>query len=287
MSSKQCKRYSAAILNILNEEQLKDILRSELLSDETNVELIKKVNDVLRSKSTKKVDCNIDSAWQDFIKEGLTSELLYADELSINNNQVSKSDATKKRSRFHIAIAAAIIVMLLINGTFTANALGYDLWDVIVNWTNETFGFISREHSNQGNDSVSQLDFMDEFISIQSSLEDYGITEKVIPTYVPDEFERSYAKIDDSTENTAFIYMYSNDNRSIILRYVIFSTTLGSSFQKDEGEPEIYEASGVEHYIATNVGKYIAIWTRGNLECSISGLDSRGELIKMIDSIYK
>jgi hypothetical protein len=37
----------------------------------------------------------------------------------------------------------------------------------------------------------------------------------------------------------------------------------------------------------TNVGKYLATWTVNNLECSISGLDSKEELIKMIDSIYK
>ena len=287
MSDKQSDESSIDILNELSEEQLKDILRSELLSEETDVPLIKRVNAVLRSKSAQKMDCDVNSAWQDLIQEYSTSETLYDDSLESKDHPAPEPKVARKRPRFRIAVAAAILAVLIVNGTLTAHAFGYDLWGVIVNWTNETFRFTSREQPMPSGNNDPQPDTDDEFSDIRSALKEHGITEKVLPTYLPNGFTRSYAKIDKTTENTTFVYMYSSGDRNLILRYTAFSTPLGSSFQKDEGDPEIYEAGGVEHYIMTNVGKYLAVWTSGNLECSISGLDSKEELIKMIDSIYK
>ena len=289
MSDKQREKSSGDPLNALSEEQLRDILRSELLSEKTDVPLIKRVNAVLRSKSGQKMDCDVHSAWQDLMEEYSTSEPLYDDCPEPNDQPAPepRAKASGKRPRFRIAVAAAILAVLIVNGTLTAHAFGFDLWGVIVNWTNETFRFTSREQPIQSGTDDSQSDTTNAFSDIRSALKEHGITEKVLPTYLPNGFTRSYAKIDETTENTTFVYMYSSGDRNLILRYTAFSTPLGSSFQKDEGDPEIYEAGGVEHYIMTNVEKYLATWTVNNLECSISGLDSKEELIKMIDSIYK
>ena len=38
-----------------------------------------------------------------------------------------------------ISVAAVICIILV--GSFTAKALGYDIWDAIIVWTKDTFGF--------------------------------------------------------------------------------------------------------------------------------------------------
>ena len=56
--------------------------------------------------------------------------------------------------------------------------------------------------------------------------------------------------------------------------------------QKDEDSPDVYEVKDMVHYIMTNIDTYYAFWTVDNIECFIYGVESREELIQMIDSIY-
>ena len=58
-------------------------------------------------------------------------------------------------------------------------------------------------------------------------------------------------------------------------------------WQKDEGDPVPYEAGGVTHLLATNVGRPVGLWASGPAECAISGDITMEELKEMIDSIYE
>lgn len=58
-------------------------------------------------------------------------------------------------------------------------------------------------------------------------------------------------------------------------------------YEKDFDDPEIYKANGIDHYIMTNMGEFLTVWQVGSLEVSISGVPTREELVKMIDSIYE
>mgnify|MGYP000982288180 CR=1 FL=1 len=174
MSDKQSDKSSMDLLNELSEEQLKDILRSELLSEETDVPLIKRVNAVLRSKSAQKMDCDVNSAWQELMQVYSTSEPLYDDSPEPKDQPAlePKTKASGKRPWFRIAVAAAILVLLFSSGAITTHALGYDLWSVIVNWTNETFRFTSKEQPVPSGNDHPQPDTADEFSDIRSVLKE-------------------------------------------------------------------------------------------------------------------
>ena len=96
----------------------------------------------------------------------------------------------------------------------------------------------------------------------------------------------------NGTQGMDYMSSNSNDSGYYSMSVVFELGTDGDMdasavYSKDEGEPEEYKIGGDTHYIMTNCGKYFTVWRNGTLECGIAGVDSRDELIKIIDSIYK
>ena len=65
------------ILNALTEAQLQEILTSELSSDKTNVELIKRANFALNAKKVIHEKYDINDKWREFVSEYVGTEPLY------------------------------------------------------------------------------------------------------------------------------------------------------------------------------------------------------------------
>ena len=85
---------------------------------------------------------------------------------------------------------------------------------------------------------------------------------------------------------TSYFCHLQSDTGSINVLYTVYPDgNFMTQFEKDPGDPEIYRTNGTAYYIMTNVGLYRTVWASGNIECSISGVASRDEIIKIIDSI--
>lgn len=193
----------------------------------------------------------------------------------------------KRRGRglLRVACVAAVIVGLAFAGTITSYAFGYDLWGYVAQWSKETFGFVSEDPAPPSDSFSPQA--QQEFTDLQSTLDGYGITEKLVPKYIPEGYEQSEIYIDAFDSIINVTVAYEGDGPTIIFDVTHSIKNLRSNHQKDESDPEIYKTNGVEHFIMTNMDKYLAVWRNGNNEGSISGLETKEELIKMIDSIYE
>lgn len=90
-----------------------------------------------------------------------------------------------------------------------------------------------------------------------------------------------------------FAVCYTRGEDSLVAQIDVYLQHEGSiqdhfvNFQKDEGDPIPYEAGGVTHLLATNVGRPVALWASGPAECAICGDITMDELKRMIDSIYE
>ena len=59
------------------------------------------------------------------------------------------------------------------------------------------------------------------------------------------------------------------------------------AFEKDDIAVEELEIGGITHYIFENLGVRTAVWSKENIECSISGDISDSDIKQMIYSIYE
>lgn len=182
------------------------------------------------------------------------------------------------RHTLRIMLAAAGAAVLLMGTAYAASVLGW-----IPGWDSDNFWFSQAEEM----DMLEPPSPREDFGSVEEALAYYGAPEDMLPTYVPEGYAliEFYCFADELS--AIFGISYQNGDNYISFDYLLAiagDTVTGHT--KDEDAPEIYTFHGVEHYVMTNVGKYKAIWQRGRFQCSISGFESREELIKTINSMY-
>jgi len=194
-----------------------------------------------------------------------------------------KSRPGRRSRRFGVRMgfAAVLVVVMLAMGTVTASAFGYDLWTAFARWTGEVFGF-HNSIEQQGNYVDKQLNVL------RYSMEERGITQKVLPNYLPEGYEVVSTQSWAEEEFIKFDCLLSNGEASIVLVYSLHLNddyTMG--FEKNLEDPEEYEVNGIIHYIMGNVDTYLIAWANEDVECKILGISSMEETKKIIDSIYE
>ena len=277
-------------------EELKEMLRNSVLSDEApEVELTNRILSELSSREDAKQRMSPEEAWDVFLADYFDTESTHLDCAFEEGTQTvpHRSDAKKQprslRAVIRVALVAAVIAGILVVGTITSYALGFRLWDVVVDWGRETFGFRSDEESAfVPSNNLNEL---------QAALDEHNVTERVVPE-IPDGFELVELNIDRQPNKTVFLALYIDGDKEIIVKIIELFSGPVTKYEYDtdaEDKPfnrsgdglDLYEVDGIVHTIATNWGETIAAWVNGNLECSITGNISREEALRMIDSIYR
>ncbi len=174
--------------------------------------------------------------------------------------------------------AAVLVLMLIFTGAATASALGYDPWDVIVEWTDDVFSIrISSGSPTEG---------------LQYIADKYDMPENIIPKWLPDGYEQESIEESVSDVMTKIFATYSQEGQdgtgSIYIELNRKNVDgMDSWYEKDEQEVLIYTASNIEHYILSNLQSTVIVWFNNGVECSIWGEFTKNEAKMMVDSIYE
>lgn len=172
-------------------------------------------------------------------------------------------------------IAAALFVILLV-GSLTAYAMGYNVWDAMAQWTEDTFSFMAPQKDMTHSEEVDPREVLLE----------YGITEKILPNWLPDGYQYAGIEISDTPMRKAFYISYINDADKIRMTISLLSDLSMRTYENSEEDAVVYKTNGISHYITQNFDITNIMWTTGNSECSISGHFSVEEAQNIIDSIY-
>lgn len=245
---------------------------------------------VLAKRSNQSEDnAAVEAAWNSFNKNYRfnTDSLYDTDTLETDNNNrnptSTKIHAKPRRlSAFRILGVASILVLVIILGTLTSYAMGYNLFGAIVSWTEDTFGFSFSDSESH----IEMVEYPEVLTPLLDAFSEYDIPTTILPRYIPDGYDNKDTRIIESLNYTDFYCRLSNGESDIFLQYR-FHANAGytNETEKSDVTPEIYESHGVQYSIIKNIGTYIAIWTKGTIECSINQVDSRETLIKILDSI--
>jgi hypothetical protein len=122
------------------------------------------------------------------------------------------------------------------------------------------------------------------------ALAGYGITEPLVPMWLPDGFEvKSFVVQDETSFSKLSVLLEKDENSSVIINIKSNPDGIDIVYEKDDLDVTIYEKEGVTHYIMTNNAREKAVWTSSEYEGLISVSESVGRdtLYKIIDSIYE
>lgn len=184
---------------------------------------------------------------------------------------------TPRGLKWLVGVAAAVAVLVI--GTVTAKAFGFDIWDALISWGRETFN-ISRGEPD------GEKVIPEELKELADVLIKNGVASKLLPSYIPE----GYTAIDVGTiemDNSTIVSCFLEKGEgNIVLQYTVYSSEQNlADIQKNDPAPEFYEHGGRQFYIVNNYDEFDVSWVEGNVEGTIYGLSTRDELIKIIDSI--
>lgn len=242
----------------------------------------------------------VDAAWESFNKNYLPDDndgqSLYDDNETDIQGEIEDIDkipsaaCKPKRRSIRLFIRAATIAALTIAtifvGSLTAYAFGYDLWGAVAQWTKSTFGFesSSEEQSQQAADKEVPPQ-LDELYRLMSN---DGLSGTLLPGYIPEGYETVDVQYDKMASYIDYWCQLEKGQDQIMLSYTLYldpDSSFIREYEKDMADPEVYTSGGVSYYIMTNMGSYLVAWTSENVECSIAGMTTYDETIKVIDSI--
>ena len=260
--------------NMLSTDQLRSILNrdSELEEEETPEKLVALAK-LLSEREGSGETCG--AAWERFRR----TYLPYATDAAPLYDLEEEPAAERKKPRLLTRAAgiAAVLALLLGIGSLSASARGYDLFGAVASWTRGTFTF----EKPSGRREI--------FPNLSAALSVYEVKGKLIPTWLPEDYGEDKLDIAETPDGVIFhTGCASGDKELYMMVHVHGPERLGKRvYESDPGEPTVYVAGGVKHYLMTNRGWRRAVWITGNLECAIRGKFTEEELEKIIDSIYR
>ena len=266
----------------LSTEELRYIIRQDSMLDEdegSDLDAILYITEVLarREKEENNDIKDVETAWQEF-KANYYPYTADATPLFSFDEPAAPKAGRKLRRVFKPLSVAAVLVLVIITGTLTASAFGFNLWGAIVSWTHETFGF-----SQQGDDPTAVP-----FENLRATLTMYGVDEQLVPTWLPEESAEDVVRTREAPDSTYFISTatISESDVSMEIHSYKDSSEIHRKFEYNRDSVETYTSHGVEHYIMSNDSFYRVVWANGNNECSILCDFEPDDVYRMINSIY-
>lgn len=222
-------------------------------------------------------------------EEALESfKLKYNTENEISSDSESVPVAPKRRSIgrwMQGLIAAAAMLVFIIGGSITAHAMGFDLWEIIVKWTQETFHFSYASDQTvtvEPGKADSNI-----YTGLQDALYKSDISTPLAPTWFPDGYVEVEVTIDETPLQMYFNAKYQFGDNKIRIRIADYLSGAPAQIEQSSSLLEVYSSNGIDYYIFSNYDQLKAVWIQENFECYITGTITISELKEMIDSIGK
>lgn len=274
-----------ARIDAASTEELEEILRLDAenhTGDNSNIDTILYILEVLEKRKEKEyTGPSPEEAFKSFLNDYLPCEDdTEFNELAADFPPKVVKMPVRRWKRALTAVAAALAIVFL--GTISANAFGYNVWEAIVSWTQETFRFTDGTDV----DDPTPKDKL-EYTSLQELLLEKGITTPLAPTWIPERFELTEIRFEELPMQYLFFATYSNGERSIKIQIANYDVCDSENIEQSEDYYKEYPSNGMIYHIFQNYNQFRAVWVRNGFECYISGDLTVDELEEMIDSIEK
>lgn len=269
-------------------EELEDILRhnEDNFEDETDIDMLMYVAEVIRGRKEPNPNRKTpEEAFEIFKTHYMPTDAEMEEFQKHSNEKTTRKNHAKviPMARWMRRLtAAAAVVAVIFAGTMTASAFGVDLWEVFVQWTEETFHF--RGSSDQ-EPSAPEKENNQDYQSLQDALDRHKITVLLAPKWIPEGYELAEVKVDISPVQERFLAIYLKNEQMLKVQIKRHLNEDPQQIEQSDTLIEEYESDGVVYYFFDNVELLRAAWSVENFECYISGELTIDEMKHIVDSI--
>ena len=264
----------------MSTQELQEILRKhahgELDTEPDTQELyeIMEVLSVRRQNESPQAFRSGEEAYAEFCKQYMPKK-----------NAVARSKVIQFPNRILKTVAAVLTVVLIlaVSTSITAEALHFDIWGKLANWTKDIFQFTNV--TDGSTPPFPEKENNAELKSLQDVLGQHKVIEKLVPTWLPEGYINKDLQVMNSPRVLNISAIYEKDGSELIIKICQTIGVQADQIEKSEDLLEIYTANGVEYYIFSNNASLQVAWSVGEFECVIGGKLTLEETKAMINSI--
>lgn len=275
-----------SVYNTMETAQLEEILRLDAKSTEgkeSDTDMLFYIMEVLADRKRKEgtVKTTPEEAFRSFQQNYLPCDSM--EEAAPHKAPKKRRVGAGRLSRRLLAAAAALA--LVVGGVITAKGFGFDVWEVFIRWTQETFHFADGSDNPDGSQPGTSSNL--EYEELMQALTAYGVTENVVPTWLPDGYVFGDITVTETPKQISFFAYYCKDEQMI---KISIKSYVGISPEQIEQSGELIDTStiqGVTYHIFANNDYIQAAWINESYECYISGPITVEEMKQIINSIRK
>lgn len=183
-------------------------------------------------------------------------------------------------------IAAAVLVLLL--GSVTVQAFGWNVFGAIAHWTSEIFQMKdnSTPHARIRTNPLAEDEEV-YYDTLEEAVEAFGITEAIVPKRLPERFKLTRVWATNKASGVIICADYVSGDEALQIRYTEVDNLNFSSLEQEDNDVEVDFKGKIKHYLLSDLGRQKAFWQNGELECRISGNITKQEMKDIVDSIYE
>lgn len=270
----------------MSTEELQQILREDASKpdgQESDMDELFYVMDVLANRRKAQNEGKTPEEALESFKRYYHPEI--TDDSSLASAKTFVDNKSRKGNWKRGLIAAAAMLVIVMSCTLTADAWGYDFWDTVAKWTQETFHFGYAGQIEETNVPTPESQYP--FTSLQEALDQCNITAKLVPTWIPDGYTEVQVHITETPKQNTLFAVYQSNNDSLLIRISQYLDTHPFQIEQSSNLIEVYSVNDIDYYIFENNGQLKAAWIKDIYECFISGPVTPAELKEMINSIEK
>ena len=233
-------------LDKLSTEELQEILRQDSLLDDdsSDIDAILYITDLLVKRSDSSNNSkDVEAAWKSF-KENYypyisDPEPLYS--FDSPEDEVVKAKPRHLSRAMKTLSVAAVLAVVIISGSLTASAFGYNLWGAVAEWTRDTFGFTQSSQNNG----------IYPFENLRDALAAYDIDEPIVPQWIPDGYGEDTVQAAETPDSKIISSSCKSASGEIKIEV--------KAFYNYDSKHRVYEIleDGVEKYSSNGIDFYI------------------------------
>lgn len=259
------------ILEQMSTEQLDEMLQAELRKDPANGPAVRMILSVLKDREADdpvELTPEMEDAWENY-----------------KASTAAPQQRPSWRGSRMMKVASTVLVLFVLISALSQTAAAERFFGRLARWTDSIFELFTPGEDQ----AVAEYVFKTDHPGLQEvydTLAELGVTEPVVPTWLPDGNDLNECKIYETPSKTKVYASFGLGSNSIVLTYSIYDTNVPAKYQKDKTEVEIVEIGGNIHSLIRNNDLLVGIWIRDNVECSISIDCQEDEFHSILKSIY-
>lgn len=268
-------------LELLSSAELNQMVRSELEKDSIDRDAVLQILRILEERDAKdptlqKVDDT--AAWEEFQTYFVETEEGCPERSHAHTRE-------KTIPWFAKTVVAAIIVFALL--VVAPPAMGYEnIFELIGRWTQDVFELFNPNSSTdpQG-DYVFETDHPG-LQQLYDAVSELGVTQPVVPTWLPEGYDLKELKITQVPAGMKVNALFAKQSEKIVFVLTPRGEDLAYKYEKNDSNVVECKISGITHYVMENEKNWLAVWTAGDDELSITTNSSAEVLYITLESIY-